>query len=79
MRKTFGIGWAKTGTTTLGKCFKILGFDHQGPRLDLVYDIGRGDLARIIALANDKETFEDWPWILLYRDWTELFPAAGLS
>ena len=26
MTKVFGVGWAKTGTTTLGKCFGILGY-----------------------------------------------------
>ena len=39
MSKVFGVGWAKTGTTTLGECFKILGFDHQSQNLELVKDI----------------------------------------
>jgi hypothetical protein len=72
--KIFGIGWAKTGTTTLGKCFGILGFDHQSQNLEFVKDTAKGDLSRIIALASTKDTFEDWPWIILYQELDKTFP-----
>ncbi len=74
--KTFGIGWAKTGTTTLGECFKTLGFDHQSTRPDLVRDARQGDLRRILALAEKKDSFEDWPWPLLYRELDDAFPGS---
>lgn len=67
-KKIFGIGWAKTGTTTLGECFKVLGFNHQGQNLGLVKDLKKGDLSRIMSLVDSKETFEDWPWIILYKE-----------
>jgi hypothetical protein len=76
MNKVFGIGWAKTGTTTLGKCFEILGYNHQTQRLDLVKDIPTGDLSRILSLAAEKDTFEDWPWIILYKKLDETFPGS---
>ena len=76
MGKIFGIGWAKTGTTTLGNCFKILGYDHQSQNLEIVKDIGRGDLTRIMALAKKKETFEDWPWIILFKELDQAFPKS---
>lgn len=76
MSRIFGIGWAKTGTTTLGRCFEILGFDHQSQQLDLVGDLRRGDLSRILALAGRKQTFEDWPWLLLYRELDQAFPGS---
>ncbi len=76
MTKVFGVGWAKTGTTTLGKCFEILGYDHQSLELELVKDIAAGDLSRIMALAETKETFEDWPWALLYKELDQAFPGS---
>jgi len=76
MSKIFGIGWAKTGTTTLGKCFETLGFVHQSQRLDLVKDLAKGDLSRIMALAKEKETFEDWPWIIVYQELDKAFPGS---
>lgn len=74
--KVFGIGWAKTGTTTLGKCLQVLGFNHQSQRLDLVQDLARGDLSTIMQLAEEKESFEDWPWIVLYRELDQAFPHS---
>jgi hypothetical protein len=76
MTKIFGIGWAKTGTTTLGYCFRILGFDHQGQDLSLVKDLREGNLSRILELAEKKETFEDWPWIILYQVLDKAFPGS---
>lgn len=75
MQKIFGIGWAKTGTKTLGDCFKILGWKHQSLNLSLVEDVGRGDLTRILDLAAKKETFEDWPWIILFKELDKAFPG----
>lgn len=57
--KVFGVGWAKTGTTTLGRCFEILGFRHMGPRLALVDHLADGNLAPIPELAQEFDTFED--------------------
>lgn len=76
MSKIFGIGWAKTGTTTLGTCFEILGYDHQPQDLKLVADVGRGDLSRIFDRVRHKDTFEDWPWLLLYRELDRAFPGS---
>lgn len=76
MSKVFGIGWAKTGTTTLGTCFEILGYTHQSQDLSLVPDLAADRLARIIEVARAKTTFEDWPWLLLYKELDEAFPGS---
>jgi hypothetical protein len=75
-RKVFGIGWAKTGTKTLGECFEILGLSHQGPDLTLASDLRSRDLTRIMRIASRKQAFEDWPWLLLYRELDEAFPDS---
>jgi hypothetical protein len=74
--KVFGIGWAKTGTTTLGACLEALGFTHVGQRLDLVPHLESGDLAAILAVAATGDAFDDWPWILLYRELDRAFPGS---
>ena len=76
MEKIFGIGWAKTGTKTLGKCFEILGFSHVSRRLDLVKTIEKGNLSKIFKIAQKSETFEDWPWIILYQELDKKFPGS---
>lgn len=74
--KVFGIGWAKTGTTSLGACFRKLGFNHQGQNLSLVQGIMRGDYAKVLRIASTKESFEDWPWIILFRQLDMAFPGS---
>jgi hypothetical protein len=74
--KIFGIGWAKTGTTTLGRCFEILGYNHQSQNLSLVPKIVRGDFAKTLRIAASKESFEDWPWPLVYREMDAAFPGS---
>lgn len=75
-RKVFGIGWAKTGTTTLGQCFRMLGYDHQSQNLALVERMMRGSLERTMQIAGEKQSFEDWPWPLLYRELDAAFPGS---
>jgi len=74
--KVFGIGWAKTGTTTLGRCFEILGYNHQSQNLSLVPQILRGDFAKTLRIAAAKESFEDWPWPLVYQEMDAAFPGS---
>lgn len=74
--KVVGIGWAKTGTTTLGTCLKRLGFNHCTQRLDLVPALASGDLSPIKDVASQYESFEDWPWLLLFREFDEWFPGS---
>ncbi len=59
--KIFGIGWAKTGTTTLGRCLELLGYRHVGQRLDLVPHLEKGDLAAIHEVAAEADcTLVGW-------------------
>ncbi|MBU3682910.1 MAG: hypothetical protein FGM39_02625 [Phycisphaerales bacterium] len=66
--KLFGIGWAKTGTTTLGGCLARLGYGHCGQNLSLVPEIARGDLARKMRIVRRHDSFSDWPWIAISRE-----------
>ena len=75
--KVFGVGWAKTGTTTLAECLHALGFDHMhGPQFDLLDRLIDGDVEAVIEAATAHESFDDWPWPLLYRELDEAFPDA---
>lgn len=74
--KVFGIGWAKTGTTTLGRCFEILGYNHQSQNLSLVSQLLHGDFTKTLCIAAAKDSFEDWPWPLVYREMDASFPHS---
>lgn len=79
--KVFGIGFQKTGTTTLGVMLGQLGYRVTGyyPFRDLAGDptvdwerIG----ARAAGLMADHDAAKDTPWPLLYRQMDIAFPGA---
>ena len=75
--KVFGIGLNKTGTTTLGQCARILGYNHTGYNRKLLKDVVlRNDFSGIETTVNNYEFFEDWPWPLIYRQLDSRFPGS---
>jgi hypothetical protein len=74
--KVFGIGWIRTGTTTLGEALRILGFKHDGQRFDLVDHYASGNLDPLIAEASRYDSQDDWPWLLMYRELDAAFPGS---
>lgn len=75
-RKVFGIGLPKTGTKTLGACFEQLRFKHRSCDMNLAAQVKRGELESVFAEAAKFETFEDWPWFLIYRELDRRFPGS---
>lgn len=76
MSKVFGIGLHKTGTTTLGACFKALGYEHLSCRKDLLAKLRQGDLDAIYDEIDTYQSFEDWPYPLMYKELAERYPDA---
>ena len=75
-KKIFGIGFHKTGTTTLDKALTLLGYNVTGKKLDLVEDIKQNNYNSIIKLVNEFDAFQDNPWPLLYRFLDKQFPNS---
>ncbi len=76
--KVFEIGSPKTGTTSLGQAFTILGLKtiSYTPELYPAWRKGRYD--SIIKVAEDFDAFEDGPWHDgdLYKVLDEAFPGS---
>jgi len=75
--KLFGIGLPKTGTTTLGHCFEVLGYSKAPYDIQLIEEVAEGSCNRIPEYTQQWEAFEDWPWPVLYKNLSELYPNAG--
>jgi hypothetical protein len=73
MRKVFGIGLNKTGTKTLGAALRLLGRRHVSIRGDLLMAYRQGDLATVFAVCDANDSFEDWPFPLMYRELYERY------
>jgi hypothetical protein len=76
--KVFGIGAARTGTSSLGQALVRLGFRHTSWDPDLWERYERGDLEPVFGVADRFETFEDGPWNapVLYRALDRRFPGS---
>jgi hypothetical protein len=81
MTKVFGIGFQKTGTTTLGNMLNRLGYRVAGyhsfrdmaGRDDLTWDEVR---ARALEVAATRDGGKDTPWPLFYAELDRAFPGA---
>jgi hypothetical protein len=74
--KVFGIGFHKTGTTTLGQCLSYLGYNCLGYRPDLLEQIHQGDFVATFAAVEQFNGFQDWPWPLIYKQLDERYPES---
>ena len=73
--KVFGVGIAKSGTKTLGRCFRELGYRNCSIRDDLV-PAAVGDPATVIAATGEFDSFEDFPWFWFYERLAAHYPDA---
>lgn len=79
--KVFGIGFQKTGTTSLGKIFDDLGFKnasyhefrHFAPRESVSWE----EITELaLELAENIQVAKDTPWPLLYKELDAKFPGS---
>jgi len=72
-QKVFGIGLNKTETTTLAKCLQHFGFRHKSFDLDLTKYVQNGHLEPVYEVADKNDSFEDWPWPLIFKKMDERY------
>lgn len=61
--KVFEIGVAKTGTTSLGRAYEILGFKHKAEDPDLYLKfIENYDYEVLFEVIDKYDAFQDGPW-----------------
>ena len=75
-RKVFGIGFHKTGTTSLAEALRHLGYRVTGPNEVTNPRIAEIAERLIYDLANQFDAFQDNPWPLFYRELDQAFPDS---
>jgi Sulfotransferase domain len=76
MTKIVGVGLGKTGTTSLGAACRILGLSHKTHDPALFDALHRGAKQSCLDEIGRFESFEDFPWNILYRDIDRLYPGS---
>jgi Sulfotransferase domain len=74
--KVFGIGFHKTGTTSLADALRHLGYRVTGPNEVDNPNIAQEVYEIAFDLANRFDAFQDNPWPILYRELDEKFPGS---
>lgn len=74
--KVFGIGLNKTGTKSLGHCFTILGYNNKSFDAHLLNCWKIGNIQTIFDCCEVYDSFEDWPWPLVYKELDQKYPDA---
>jgi len=66
--KVFGIGLNKTGTSSLKMAMGMLGYHTTGSNKQLLRAVRRGDIAPAIEHTRHYDSFQDWPYPLIFRE-----------
>ena len=74
--KVIGVGLNRTGTKTLGYYLKKWGFRHKSYDLDAFHLLRSGRIDALLEMMNEYDSFEDWPWPLMFREIDARFPNA---
>ena len=74
--KVVGIGLNKTGTKTLGACLRKWGLRHATFNEDAFKCWCKDDFASLMKMIEAYDSFEDWPWPLIYREIDTAFPGS---
>jgi hypothetical protein len=74
--KVFGIGFHKTGTSSLGRALEELGFRVTGGFGVHDPEIAEKALETAMRLIPDFDAFQDNPWPLLYRELDRSYPGS---
>lgn len=74
--KVIGIGLNKTGTKTLGACMRYFGYRHMSFSEDAFRLWQSGDMDTLMGVAEQYDSFEDWPWPLVFRQMDNRFPGS---
>ena len=76
--KIFGIGYGKTGTTSLGRALQILGLKVKGFDEKLLQCVKEGNIESTLRTVEKFDAFRDLPWCFenFYITLHERFPGS---
>lgn len=74
--KVFCIGFHKTGTTSMEKAFKYLGYRVTGGNWVRDPEVRKVALQRALEIVPQYDAFQDNPWPMLYKEMDKAFPGS---
>jgi hypothetical protein len=74
--KIIGVGFQKTGTSTLREALKILGYTVKDTTPRALIPILRGNFNKVLRIIKNYDALEDTPWYLIYKELDQLLPGS---
>jgi len=74
--KIIGVGFQKTGTSSLREALKILGYRVKDTSSRPLIPILRGNYDRVVRMLRSYDAVEDTPWYMIYRELDEWIPGS---
>ncbi len=74
--KVIGVGYSKTGTTTLRECFELLGMRYVGFEVELTRSVVDGNPQPALDALAGYDAAANWPWPLIVREIDEAYPDS---
>jgi len=74
--KVFCIGFHKTGTSSLGRALRQLGYRVTGPNDISNPNVAQEVYATAFKLVEEFDAFRDNPWPLLYKELDQRYPGS---
>jgi hypothetical protein len=71
-----GVGFQKTGTSSLRESLKILGYQVKDTTNRALIPILRGNYNKILRMLKDYDAVEDTPWYIIYKELDQLIPNS---
>ena len=74
--KIIGVGFQKTGTSSLREALKILGYRVKDTSARPLIPILKGDYHKVLRMIRDYDALEDTPWYMIYKELDERIPGS---
>ncbi len=74
--KIIGVGFQKTGTSTLREALKILGYNVKDTTLRALIPILKGNYNKILRIIKNYDALEDTPWFMIYKELDIRIPGS---
>lgn len=74
--KILGVGFHKTGTTSLGHALKMLGYACQGWNDEMSMHFHEDCIDILLERTDACDAFEDFPWPLIFKDFHQRHPEV---
>ncbi len=74
--KIIGVGFQKTGTSSLREALEILGYRVKDTSSRALIPVLRGDYRKVLRMIREYDAVEDTPWYMIYRELDRLLPGS---